>query len=94
MYLNKSLCLNTGSKDILLSSGKSCLNFASYKPYSFFSNIFGQGWCCSCKLKEEEFTLNFNNEKCEDQFKRSNDSYNDNILILETIIKISENNWS
>ena len=91
LYLNTPFCMLNNSKDIMLSSGKAFLNFSVYKNTSFFSNIFSAGWCCSCKIKEDEITLNFNNDKCEDEFHRSNDSYDDNILVLDTIIKINEN---
>ena len=68
------------------------INFNMTKNTSFLSSFLNVGWCCSCKVKEDEFTLNIEREKCEEEdFRRSNDSYDDNILILDTIIKINEN---
>jgi len=91
----------TSNKEETLCSGKVLLTFSLSKKSSFLSSLFVGNWCCSCKNKEEEFTINFQKDKYleyeNDKNKgnlnnRSIDSYNDNVLILDTIIRINEEN--
>lgn len=74
-----------------LISGKNYFSFKLEKTWSLFGNLFSNTFCCKYKTSSnEDFVFNLDSLK-EDKEKKYNeylnDSYNDNCLFLDTIIR-------
>lgn len=92
LYVNKPLLLMNLNETLRLSSGKSVFYMTLIKNWNLFSGLCNT-WCCKYK-NEEEFILNLDKEEL--QINKEicvNDSYEDYVIYLETIIKNNNNSF-
>lgn len=92
LYVNKPLLMMNLNETLRLSSGKSVFNFSLVKNWNIFSGICNT-WCCKYK-NEDEFILNLEKEEIQTNKDNCvNDSYEDYVIYLETIIKNNNNSF-
>jgi len=89
LYLSKPAVLSNFSETLSLSSGKTVFYCSLSKSWNLFANLCST-WCCKYK-NEEEFVLTVTKEDDGITNKTReiglNDSYEDYVIYLETIIK-------
>lgn len=78
-----------------LVSGKNFLSFKLETSWSLFGSLFSNTFCCKCKKSDEDYVFNLDSNRENDSNKEEcnymNDSYADNFMRLDTIIKYTEN---
>lgn len=94
--LQDSYCAESAT----LITGKNYFDFKLTNSWNLFSGLFSNPLCCKCKsTNDEEVVLSSNDvEEAECTKIRENnllnDSYNDYVINLDTIIRFNENNNS
>lgn len=88
-YKNKNNCFFDSQVNLI--AGKNYISFKLETTWSLFGNLFSNTFCCKYKSSSNEDFV-FNLDSLRDDIDKNNneylnDSYNDNCMFLDTIIK-------